>query len=695
MVMQLNFGHSLYKAPTMQRILTCLVFLFLLRPFVFAQTFVEAPGAAIEDEQPLVSALLVSGLPDHIQPEEFGVESVCLNINYWEISHLIITLYAPDGTMVKLTHLNGRDEADHLANTCFGANGKYFPLEHPPYYGGYQSVLPLGVLNNGQNPNGIWRLVVEEYQGDEYEGQLDNWSITFGKHPAKRDSILKSSQLPILNINTHGEYIPREPKISAHLRLADYWPTDLNSAVGPFNTFDGEIGIELHGSSSSTFWQQSYSFEMRDADGEDLDVPLLGMPPGADWVLHGPFSDKSLLRNALTLALADEASTAYVPRARFCEVILNGSYLGVFTLLEKIKRGPDRLDIDKLRKSDLSGDALTGGYIIKVDRKDAPGWYSPNKPLGGGKVYFNYVYPKPADIQPVQAAYIQNFVDSFENALLKPDFSNPGAGWRQFADEDSFIEHFLFQELAKNVDAYRLSGFLFKRRDSAGGKLHAGPLWDFNFAWHNANYADNETPAGWTFQGEPYGVPFWWPRLLEDEFFVKKLQCNWITLRQSVLSQRHIFSVIDSLTEVLAAAQLRHYSLYPIMGKGVWPNPKPIAKTYEEEIDHLKSWISDRLHWMDNNLPGSCGDVVNGWQPTPWSVFPNPVYDALTVFFENAPVAEASLELTDMAGRIVVQKTGLAFETNIDLSDFKSGFYLLIYRDSGGQVLRHEKLVKI
>jgi hypothetical protein len=418
------------------------------------------------------------------------------------------------------------------------------------------------------------------------------------------------------------------------------------------------------------------------------------MAPGADWVLHGPFSDKSLLRNALSYALADEASETYVPHARFCEVILNGSYLGVYTLVEKIKRGPARVDVAKLRKSDQQGDALTGGYIIKVDRKDAPGWASPNRPAGGGSVYFNYVYPKADDIQPAQTAYIQAYVDSFETALLRPDFADPTGGWRRFADENSFVEYFLFQEVCKNVDAYRLSGYLYKPRDSDGGKLHAGPLWDFNFAWRNANYADNEIPERWTFEGEPYGVPFWWQRLLEDETFTKNLQCRWVALRESVLSQRHIFGTIDSLTTVLAEPQKRHYTLYPIMGRGLYPNPDPIAKTYEEEIVNMKGWISERLQWVDANLPGTCDERTAGFETSPWTVFPNPAHDVLTVFFEEKPLQEATLEVRDMTGRLALQERVLAFETNIDLQVLTKGLYLLLYRDKDGQIMRCEKLVK-
>lgn len=679
----------------MIRLILPFLCLFLAQTRFVAQTFTTIPGEPVRDEAPLISSLVVSGLPDHIGQENFGVELVCLNLRYWDIDHLIITLYAPDGTMVKLTHLNGRDNADELNHTCFGENGNYFPLEHPPYNNVYQPVIPLGVVNNGQNPNGVWRLLIEEYDGEAYEGILDRWSITFGAEPAVPNVSLESSDLPILAINTFGQHIRDEPKINAQMGIVYQPAGGRNHLSDPFNGYNGAIGIEWHGSSSKTFWQQSYGVETRDAAGDDLDASLCGMPPGADWVLHGPFSDKSLLRNALTLCLADEASDDYVPRARFCELVLNGSYLGVYTLMEKIKRGAARVDVARLRKSDLSGDALTGGYIVKVDRRDSDSWHSRFRPAGGGKVYFNYVYPKAEDIQPAQKAYIQAYIDSFERALLLPEWEDPALGWRRFADENSFIEHFIFNEVCKNVDAYRLSGHLYKQRDSEGGRLFAGPLWDFNLAWRNANYVNNELPTGWTFQGEKYGVPFWWERLLEDAVYAEHLQCRWFELRQTVLSQRHIFSVIDSLSALLEESRIRHYELYPIMGRGLWPNPKPIAKTYEAEISNMKYWISERLHWMDAYLPGACEARPYRWQPLAWVVFPNPAHDELYIFFDVAPEQGATLELTDITGRRIEISSINGFEATFDLRALQNGLYILVYRNKEEKILHFEKIVKM
>ena len=63
-------------------------------------------------------------------------------------------------------------------------------------------------------------------------------------------------------------------------------------------TYEGFIGIEIRGQSYKCF-QKQYGFETRDSENEDLDVSLLGLPEEEDWILHAPYSDKSLIRNVL------------------------------------------------------------------------------------------------------------------------------------------------------------------------------------------------------------------------------------------------------------------------------------------------------------------------------------------------------------------------------------------------------------
>jgi hypothetical protein len=146
-----------------------------------------------------------------------------------------------------------------------------------------------------------------------------------------------SSNLPVLVIDTQGEEIPDEPKIDGQLGIIDNGAGQLNALGDPFNGYNGQIGIELRGSSSLFFDKKGYSVETRLSNGDNNNVPLLGMPQENDWILHGPYSDKSLMRNVLSFHIG-RSMGQYAPRTRWCELVINGEYQGVYVLMEKIKR---------------------------------------------------------------------------------------------------------------------------------------------------------------------------------------------------------------------------------------------------------------------------------------------------------------------------------------------------------------------
>jgi hypothetical protein len=359
--------------------------------------------------------------------------------------------------------------------------------------------------------------------------------------------------------------------------------------------------------------------ETRDSLGNNRNVPLLGMPSENDWVLYGPFNDKSLMRNVLTYELGRRMGH-YASRWRFCEVFVNGNYQGVYTFFETIKRDSARVRIASLKPQDVSGPELTGGYICSIDWPDDGGWFSqfppdPTQP-SNNQVFFQYVEPPDDEIQPQQRAYIASFVDSFERALYSPQFTDPASGWRRFAGEGSFVDFFLMNELSKNVDGYRLSTFFYKEKITDGNKIHMGPLWDFNLAWRNADYCGNNLQGGWAYKFTDYcqwDMPNWWRRLMEDQGFKNRLKCRWEDLRTNVLSNNSILGFIDSTASRLQEAQQRHFTLYPIMGIYLWPNPSPLAQNYAQEINLMKNWIVQRLNFLDNYLPGLCqpAGIVN------------------------------------------------------------------------------------
>ncbi len=377
------------------------------------------------------------------------------------------------------------------------------------YQNGLPEAIPLDkallltTLNEGDNVLAIQSHNVNATSSDLtlrafFSVGLTDAAVEYGVPPAwftppSTTPVVFSTTLPLMVIDTQGQGIPDEPKIVAHMGLIDNGPGVINNASDAYNDYDGLIGIERRGSSSQSFPKLSYAVETRDDEGKDQDVSLLGMPEEEDWVLHGPYSDKSLIRNVLIFHMAAQTGR-YASRTRFVELILNGDYRGVYVLMEKIKRDADRVDIAKLNPDEISGDDLTGGYIIKVDKiegTEVDGWFSPYPPVPGldQRVRYQYHYPKPSDIVPEQQAYIQGVVAAFEDMMDSDQFADPVNGYARYIDVGSAVDFFLLNEVSRNVDGYRLSTFLYKDKDSVGdGKLVFGPIWDFNLGFGNADY---------------------------------------------------------------------------------------------------------------------------------------------------------------------------------------------------------------
>lgn len=429
------------------------------------------------------------------------------------------------------------------------------------------------------------------------------------------------SNLPIIVINTFGVPIPDEPKTDGIMGIIDNGPGEMNNLDDPFNDFSGSIGIETRGQSTQMFPKKSYGFETRDNSGENLDVSLLGMPEENDWILYAPYTDKSMLRNVVTFDMGHKMGN-YCTRTIYCEVVINNDYKGVYVLEEKIKKDENRVDIATLKPDEISGNDLTGGYIIKVDKVDpdftfgADGWRSSPSPSypNANEIIFQYYYPDPDEIVVQQRNYISQFITTAENNLISAGFANPDEGYQKYFDAPSFVDFMLLCEVSKEVDKYKYSTYFYKEKDSDGGKFFAGPAWDFNLGYGNVDYwGPGLDYTGWIYsdvQPHSWSIIYFWKRLMEDQYFRNLVKTRWVALRQGVLTDVEIHSTIDSILIHIDDAKDRNFERWPILGEYVWPNYNWQNNTYEDEVAYFENFLFNRLEWMDNNISGS---VLKPW----------------------------------------------------------------------------------
>lgn len=446
-----------------------------------------------------------------------------------------------------------------------------------------------------------------------------------------------------------------------------------NQLGGPTLDYDGYVAIERRGSSSQRlFPKKGYGFELRDGDGEDVDAPLLGMPAEEDWVLHGPYSDKTLIHNAFAYQLT-EGLPYYQPRTRFVELVLGGEYWGVYLLTERIKRDKVRLDIGKMEPADTTGDDLTGGYILKIDNATAedpavPASFSlpPANRGRAERTTLLYHYPKPRDISAPQAAYIREWMAEFEARLAADDFEDPVTGYAPVIDERSFIDYLLVSELTRNVDAYFVSTYLYKERDSDGGRLHMGPQWDHNLSFGNAQWNGATLVDQWGFITSrvppDYSFPFWWERLWSSEGFRARTSARWDELRQEggAISNARVFGLYDSLATLVGGEVAeRNFERWPVLGQRTWPNSR-IATSHEDAVAYVRDYVERRLAWMDEQLGVVVSVGARQHAARTIGIYPSPGSgDRLYLTGLDHEDYPASLSWYDAVGRVLAPETTL------------------------------------
>ena len=514
-----------------------------------------------------------------------------------------------------------------------------------------ENVLAVQVHNvntTSSDMSSLFYLSFELSEGVSYYGETPEWFYI--------PESFSSSHLPIIIVNTNGQEIPNEEKITAHMGIIDNGPGEMNYLSDPYNHYDGFIGIEIRGSSTTWFPKKQFAVETRDSVGENNNVSLFGMPEENDWIFNAPYTDKSLMRNAIIYKMARDAGK-YASRSHYFELVVDGDYRGLYVMFEKIKRDNNRVNISKLEPEEVSGDNITGGYIIKVDKWDGEnigGWYSESPSDSYGGFYYQYHYPKPDEIVYDQQQYIINYMDNFEQIILSEDFADQETGYPSVIDWESFVDFFIMQEITKNVDGYRLSSFLHKDKDSDDGRLVAGPIWDFNLGFGNADYYNGWEAQGWQVEADlpidDFSIPYWWCVIWSDQSFRWSVQQRWNSLRNNSLSNSSVNSLIDSLQSHIGVAAERNFERWPTLGEYVWPNHY-IGQTYQDEIDYLRNWITTRMEWIDNELLSTQTEmclIPERFSMNP--LYPNPFNRSVSIQYDIPLDARIKLNIFNIKG---------------------------------------------
>ena len=545
-----------------------------------------------------------------------------------------------------------------------------------------ENVVAIHVLNDSLNGSDLFFLLQLYNLTNAY------YNLYTSAFRCKRQYFIDSVNFPLVMIETDGYGIPyKNIRVDAFMGIVDNGPGAYNKPGDLCNVYYGDVSIEVRGQSSSEFPKRSYRFELKDSEGEDLNAELLGMPSNDDWILFGPFQDKAQFRNPMVFDMARNFGK-YQPRTRYCEVMLNGESVGLYSLMETVKRDNDRIDISRLGPEEIDGLDITGGYIMKYD-----------KPGGSLEI----VYPKEDVIVPEQEDYIRGYMTEYRETLYTDHFIDRNNGFRRYMNDTSLVDYMIMTELPKNCDGYMYSTYLFKDK---AGKIIYGPMWDNDLSFGNTTFQDGATTDGWHFEFDFGRTNIHILRMLQDTAFVHLFQKRWAMARNSFLNTDSIMTYIDSTVSYLAEPVARNYYVWPLIDVNIW-NSNYVSVSYEDEINNIKNWMTDRLNWIDDHIEEIYYDIDYYPDLSPeltgnlgFEVFPNPFSDALTIEFSSSEDLEIELNIYDISGQLHYAESTFIKEgfsqisiENSAIQQLVSGIYFLKVATKEGFVSTR-KLIK-
>ena len=287
----------------------------------------------------------------------------------------------------------------------------------------------------------------------------------------------------------------------------------------------------------------------------------------------------------------------YAPNVRFCEVVIDGSYQGLYLMTESITKGYDgsRLTMEVKKK-----DNSFSGYVLRVNDiypfEDATSVITD---------YGNYTYVTRIPVEIIypgtknQSAEMRRAIELefslFEKALYSYDYDSKDYGYSQWIDIPSFVDYFLLSEFTCNHDAGRLSSYIYK---DVSGKYKIC-VWDFN------NACDNYMEARIDLHDFEIQNRLLYHMLCRDEDFMEAIIARYKELRRGVLSEEYLMDYIDRTVAYLGPAIDRNFDKWGYSFQPEYNRLKGEDReicSYEEAIGQLKDFLIERGNWMDQNI---------------------------------------------------------------------------------------------
>ena len=416
------------------------------------------------------------------------------------------------------------------------------------------------------------------------------------------------THLPLIIIETGGKEIPGKPihdefgaediftvtdegeeMLTVHVSVIDN--ADANNHPGDAPAVESSALFRVRGNSSRYFDKSSYLLRFVDDKGEYANYKVMGMDAHYEWAMHGPYLDKSLIRNYMWYNIGGEIME-YAPNVRFCEVIVDGEYRGLYVMTETLTSGENC----RLKLSEPLENTNRTGYLVRIDRGSTVDIKNIDTFLHHAYRNFQPMdikFPRSGKLTPEIVDGIKRELSDFEKSMYSYDYDTDDYGYWRYIDTDSFVDYFILTEFTANYDAGWLSTYLYK---NIGGKYKLA-IWDYNSACENYSHSVI-SPHHLELQ---YNI--WYYMLFKDEYFTEKVLRRYRELRRGVLSDEYLCNYIDEVVAYLGDAVDRNFAVWGAsFDKHMLYPEERNPKSHEQAVGQMKDFIRERGAWLDEHL---------------------------------------------------------------------------------------------
>lgn len=392
-----------------------------------------------------------------------------------------------------------------------------------------------------------------------------------------------SGTLPVLFINTEDgkDIVSKEDYLQADWWL-DAMGIDGYESIG---SPDQPQGMQIKGRGNYT-WKNypKKSFRLK----LDAKQPLMGMHSNKHYCLMGhPDDFRAFLKNTVGFELSRRIGMAYTPAQEPVEVVLNGQYIGLYFLTEKIRVDKHRVNIEEQDDGETDAECITGGWLLEFDNNPTPGEYVSIVEKPGSTIWQDWItvtYHSPEKLSHEQKTYLKRFMQNANNAIYSTD--KLSTEWERYIDIDTLAMYYIVGEIMDDLEYFAGSCYMYKHRGDST-KLVFGPVWDFGNAFQRYSiYGDDD------FNKFIFGQPtsfrsHWIEEIMAFPHFRQVVRDHWRAFYGAGFNGLDIDLYCDEFVEKIRAAYQSdgyRWTLYDI--------------NYQE--NKFKTFIHRKINWLQS-----------------------------------------------------------------------------------------------